>query len=841
MSGAVQGIGFRPFVYRLATELKLAGSVSNSSQGVSIEIEGERDLLDLFFHRLKTEKPPLAKIQNAEILFHKPAGRKGFEILQSDARGEKRALILPDIATCPDCLREIFDPANRRYLYPFTNCTNCGPRFSIIESLPYDRANTSMKIFEMCSECESEYHDPRDRRFHAQPNACPKCGPQLESWQAAKNSQPTILANRHDALLAAAEAVREGKILALKGIGGFQMIVDARNEKAVQKLRERKRREEKPFALMFPSLDSVQEISTVSELEQSLLLSAESPIVLLNKKPKTQNSKFKITESVAPKNPYLGVMLPYSPLHHLLMRELGFPVVATSGNVSDEPICVDERDAFERLRGFADVFLVHNRPIIRHMDDSIARVVLGREMILRRARGYAPMPISVSGFGFEVSNLEISDSEKLKTQNSKLKTILAVGAHLKSTVALNAGNQIFISQHIGDLETEQAFAAFRKTTRDLPMLYDAAPERIACDLHPDYLSTKFAKEPGNGTPTFSVQHHYAHILSCMAENRLSGSVLGIAWDGTGLGEDQTIWGGEFLLVNETSFQRVAHLRTFRLPGGDASAKQPRRAALGVFWEIFGDELFARPDLIPLDKSQRPLSRPSDTLSPAQSGGEEAIKSGAEMFSKKSLDQFSPNELAVLRKMLAGKVNSPLTSSAGRLFDAAASLIGLRHRSSFEGQAAMELEFAIQQGIEDRYAFEISGGAPLVLDWEPMISAMLEDLRLGTEIGIISAKFHNTLVEMIVEIARRIGEWKIALSGGCFQNQYLLERAVQRLRAEGFCPHWHQRVPTNDGGIALGQIIAASRANANETAARNFSQSGFAADLPVEREIEPSLK
>src|SRR6516225_2733894 len=466
--GAVQGVGFRPFVFRLASELNLKGWVSNSSQGVFAELEGERDSVQRFLLRLEKEKPPRAVIQSLESSFRDPVGYEGFEILYSEDEGEKTVLISPDIATCRDCLKDIFDPKNRRFRYPFTNCTNCGPRFSIIESLPYDRGNTSMKRFVMCPDCEREYHDPLDRRFHAQPNACPQCGPQLQLWD--ENGGP--FSEKDDALRTAAEAIRCGKILALKGIGGFQLIVDARNRAAVVRLRERKHREEKPFALMYPSLDAVRADCEVSGLEERSLLSPESPIVLVKRDHRAGQANgsarrlHQLTEAVAPQNPNLGVMLPYSPLHHMLMRELSFPIVATSGNLSDEPICIDEHEALQRLRGIADLFLVHDRPIVRHLDDSVVRLMAGRELVLRLARGYAPLPI------------------QLKQPSPPT---LAVGGHLKNTVAISVDRQVFISQHIGDLETVAAFAAFRRAANDLPELYETRPTQVAADAHPDYL------------------------------------------------------------------------------------------------------------------------------------------------------------------------------------------------------------------------------------------------------------------------------------------------------------------------------------------------------------------
>jgi len=752
--GAVQGVGFRPFVYRLAAEMKLPGWVSNSARGVFIEIEGEKDILNQFLLRIQKEIPPRAFIQSLEFSFLDPTGFTYFEIRKSDSTGTKSVLVLPDISTCPDCLKDIFDTSNRRYLYPFTNCTNCGPRFSIIEALPYDRPNTSMKKFEMCPECKAEYQNPLDRRFHAQPNACPICGPKLELW----NDKGTVIAERHNALLQAVETIRTGKIVAIKGLGGFHLMVDACNDEAVLRLRKRKHREEKPLALMFPSLEAIKLECKVNEFETRLLLSPESPIVLLEARNSKGNSN--IASSVAPSNPYLGVMLPYTPLHHILLKELGSPVVATSGNLSDEPICIDEHEALDRLNGIADIFLVHNRPIVRHMDDSIVRVMMGRELVLRRARGYAPLPITVIGIQHVVS-------------------LLAVGAHLKNTIALTSEDNIFISQHIGDLETKESLDAFHRVITDFQSLYEVKPAQIVCDLHPDYLSSKFARN--TGIPLIETQHHYAHIASCMAENQLEGELLGVSWDGTGYGLDGNIWGGEFLLTTETSFGHIATFRSFRLPGGEKAIKEPRRVALGILYEIFGEDIFHRDDLI-------------------------------------SVQAFTPAELDMLKQMFIKCVNMPITTSAGRLFDAVASLIGLRQIVNYEGQAAMELEFLIQSvKSEECYPFEIDEAAKVkIVDWQSIFEGILTDMKNHISQSIISAKFHNTLVEMIVAVATKIKQNRVVLSGGCFQNKYLTEHTVKRLREGGFRPYWHQRVPPNDGGIALGQAYAAIRLHRKET-------------------------
>ena len=779
--GAVQGVGFRPFVFRLAKELRLPGWVRNSSQGVFVEVDGAEPVLCEFLRRLQAEKPSISSIQCLEATYLDAAGFVRFEIRES-LPGDNTTLIMPDLATCPDCLREINDPANRRYRYPFTNCTHCGPRFTILESLPYDRSRTTMKGFTMCAECAREYHDPADRRFHAQPNACPACGPHLELWSPAG----VTLAGREEALLAAAEAVRRGHIVAIKGLGGFQLLVDARQQDAVRELRRRKHREEKPFALMAPSVAAVLKHCLVSETELRMLRSPESPIVLLRRRRGGEGW----AEEIAPRNPYLGVMLPYTPLHHLLMRELGFPVVATSGNLSEEPICTGEREALTRLAGIADVFLVHDRPIVRHMDDSIVREMAGRELVLRRARGFAPLPVLL---------------------DRDLPPLLGVGSHQKNTIAISVGPQVFVSQHIGDLDTAESMRAFTEVNGAFRNLYEHRPVALACDMHPDYLSTQFARR--STEPVIAVQHHYAHIRACMAENRLQPPVLGIAWDGSGYGPDGTIWGGEFLRVGDEGFERIAHLRTFSLPGGERAVKEPRRAALGILYEVFGEAAFA--------------------------------------MQAAALCSFTGEELRVLRSMLQKGINAPQTSSGGRLFDAVAALIGLRQVCAFEGQAAMELEFAAGElECEESYPFELHrdngavvGGedraivdpirpgpdsqlapAPagrgtrnsqLVVDWEPMIRAILDQLasepgsQLVTRDSQLAAAFHNTLAEMMVAVAGRAGESRVVLSGGCFQNRYLTEAVIRRLQQAGFRAYWHQRIPPNDGGIALGQVVGAA--------------------------------
>ncbi len=747
--GAVQGVGFRPFIYRLATEMDLKGYVLNSPSGVTIELEGEKSLLDNFLMRLEKEKPSRAIITSLEFSFLDSVGFDKFEIKESKRDGEIYTLILPDIAVCSDCLEEMLDPKDRRYLYPFINCTNCGPRFSIIETLPYDRPNTSMKIFQMCEDCQREYENPHDRRFHAQPIACPVCGPHIE----LQNVDGKTFSSDNIALKEVVDLICQGKIIALKGLGGFQLLCDARSNNTVEQLRFRKHREEKPFALMFPTIESVKELCLVNQFEERLLLSPESPIVLLKIQNQIEHSELGISSLVAPNNPYLGVMLPYTPLHHLLMRELNFPIVATSGNISDEPMCIDEKEALNRLYGIADYFLVHNRPIVRQVDDSIVRVLFGRESVLRRARGYAPLPISLKG------------------ESSGSNSIIAVGGHLKNTVALKKGNDVFISQHIGDLETDESYSAFIKVIEDFKQLYQIQNPDVVCDMHTDYLSSKYARKVSNNV--IVVQHHEAHIAACRAENQVSGAALGVAWDGTGLGLDGTIWGGEFFNSRDDGFRLFAQFRKFPLPGGDAAIKEPRRSALGLLYAAFGDSIFEEDKYL-------------DILS---------VK-------------FSKTELQSLRRMLDRKINCPFTSSVGRLFDAVSSIVGISDITKFEGQSAMKLEFTVNPKIDDSYSFDIIDGEPLIIDWQIMIDHILSEISNKTDPSVISSKFHNTLGHIILKAAQLLGENKIVLSGGCFQNVCLLQTSVKLLEHKGYKVYWHQRVPPNDGGISLGQIAIA---------------------------------
>lgn len=710
-----------------------------------MEIEGPPEQIDRFIEQLQSEKPAIAHIDKIDRQPITPGHDESFKIIFSDNGPGKSAEILPDLAVCPDCLREMLDPSDRRYLYPFINCTNCGPRFSIIKALPYDRASTTMSIYTMCDKCAAEYHDPADRRFHAQPNACPDCGPHLELW----DNGGQVLEKYNAALLKAAEALHKGRTVAVKGLGGFHLMTDATNDDAVQTLRRRKHREEKPLAVMFPDLNSIKSVCQVSDEEEKLLESVAAPIVLLKKN--DNPSGCAIAESVAPGNPYLGTMLPYTPLHHLLTRMVQRPVVATSGNQSDEPICIDERDALVRLGSIADLYLVHNRPIARHVDDSVVRLMAGREMIVRRARGYAPRPV------------------KLK---SPCGNILAVGAHMKNAVAVTIDDSAFISQHIGDLDAESAVGAFHEVIDQLLGLYDRSPETIACDLHPDYYSTTYAHQ--KKARIAPVQHHYAHVLSGMAENHIDPPVLGVAWDGTGYGLDGTIWGGEFLAVDKMTFRRAAYFRPFPLPGGDSAAKEPRRSALGLLHELSSGNIAAFADTA-------------------------------------THKAFEADEAAMLCRAMTEKVNTVMTSSAGRLFDAVASLIDSRQTMSFEGQAAMELEFLAHRG-HTAAIYEMDYGwnnqEQIIIDWAPMIRGILKDIKANGSKEIIAAKFHNTMAGAVVAVAKLIEIKGIVLTGGCFQNKYLTELAIDKLRRNGFDVFWHRHIPPNDGGICLGQAVAA---------------------------------
>jgi len=745
IKGAVQGVGFRPFIHRIAKENNLTGFVFNSTTGVTIEVEGDKNGLDQFLHSIQKDKPQFAVINSLEFTFLDSIGYTNFEIRESKKNEKVTALILPDISICNYCLEELFDPYNRRYLYPFINCTNCGPRFSIIEKLPYDRPNTTMKTFFMCAECRKEYEDISNRRYHAQPIACHDCGPQIELYGNSAN----LIKAHNNVLKTCVEKIYEGKIIAFKGIGGFQLIVDALNEQAILELRARKQRDQKPFALMFPNIESVKAICELTKEEEFALLSPEAPIVLLRKKA-IENSF--VSNVAAINNPYLGIMLPYSPLHHLLMKEFGKPIIATSGNLSEEPMCIDNQEAFSRLKNIADYFLTHNRPIIRHVDDSIVRIVKGKKTLLRRARGFAPLPIKLN-------------KTNKKHENTK---IIAVGGHLKNTVALKVDDLVFISQHIGDLSTAESFTSFKNVINDFQELYNVKPDIIVSDMHPEYLSTKYSFELNNNVEM--IQHHFAHIASCRIENAVAGEALGVSWDGTGYGEDKTIWGGEFFVSGNETYEHVGNFKKFYLPGGEAAVKESKRSVLGILYSIYGKNLI---DHLP-----------------------EAI-----------IKQYSKNEHQLILNLIEKKINTPETSSVGRLFDAVSSLLGICHKSTYEGEAAMQLEFIADKSELSSYRYSVEQNIKLIVNWTQTIKEILSDIDEKVRPKKISAKFHNTLAKIILEIAEITKLERVILSGGCFQNVFLLERTIDLLEGKNKKVYWHQRVPPNDGGISLGQIAA----------------------------------
>jgi len=741
--GVVQGVGFRPFVFLLAEELALSGWVRNDSRGVFIEVEGPEPALSTFLERLRADKPALAIIDALDARWSEPVGLEGFEIRHSADSGEKTAAVLPDLAMCPACRADIEDPSNRRRGYAFTNCTRCGPRFSILRALPYDRPNTTMAGFALCERCRAEYEDPRDRRFHAQPTACPECGPRLFLWTPAGER----LGEGDAALDGAAAALVQGRIVAVKGLGGFHLLVDATNNAAVHTLRERKARWAKPLAVMARDVEAARALCEVPAAAAELLVSPQAPIVLLR-----QREPRPVAPEVAPDTSQLGLMLPYTPLHHLLLARLPFPVVATSGNASDEPICTDERDALSRLGRIADLFLAHDRPIERHVDDSVAVVVRGRPQLVRRARGFAPLPIP---------------------SPRPLPAILAVGAHQKATIALAAGRQVFLSQHLGDLETPAALSVFERVIADFLRLYAVQPVAVAHDLHPDYASTRWAIEHARA-PLVPVQHHHAHFAACLGDNGTDGPALGVTWDGTGLGLDGDIWGGEFLVGGIAKATRVATLRPFRLPGGESAVREPRRTGLALLFELFGPAALEREELAPVSA-------------------------------------FSPAERSVIGRMLAQPLNAPRTSSAGRLFDGVASLLSLHPRASYDGQAAAALEHLADPDETAAYPLPLRPGTPATLDWGPLIEALLEDLRREVPRPRIAARFHNALAAAIVAVARFANERRVALTGGCFQNRLLAERTAAALERAGFEVLLHRQAPPNDGGISLGQALVAAAA------------------------------
>jgi len=773
VEGTVQGVGFRPFVYRLAKELELGGWVHNTMDGVVIEVEGGSQAVEMFLRRLRIEAPAAAYVESVKQQRVSALEETGFTICSSAESGRRALVIPPDLRICNECVRELSDPSDRRFRYPFLTCTQCGPRYSLLRQMPYERPHTTMNGFELCPTCRTEYDTEDDRRFHAEPIACPVCGPHVRLW----DTEGCETARGEEALRQVEDLLLAGSIVAVKGLGGFQFWVDAGSDEAVRRLRARKQRPDKPFAVLFPSLNAVRESCLLSSEEEALLSSPQAPIVLVRKR-----DQVFLAESVAPGNPYLGVMLPTTPLHHLLMQDLQWPMVATSGNRSDEPIVTDERKAPVRLRGIADAFLVHDRPIARPIDDSVVRVVTygfdekvaesggkakASGLILRRARGYTPQAIRLKGGIAERCGQE---------------PILAVGGHLKNTVALFCENRVWLSQHLGDLSTLEADIAFRQAIEDLQELLHATPRRIVCDAHPDYRSTHLGRElaAALSVPLVPVQHHHAHIASCMAEHGLDGEVLGVAWDGAGYGTDGQVWGGEFLVAGYERFNRFAHLRPFRLLGGEAAMREPKKSAAAVLWEMIGEQMSAY------------------RLPSWKTAGNER-------------EQFA----ALLRSGMA----SPWTTSMGRLFDAVASLIGLCHRTSFEGQAAMAVEFAAVraqsygENVGSGYSMDLlesdAPGGSQTLDWRPTIQAILEDLGKGVRPEHIAVRFHSGLAAGLVRVAQAAGLPRVVLSGGCFQNGLLLSLARQRLEEAGFAVYSHRLVPPNDGGLSLGQAVVAA--------------------------------
>jgi hydrogenase maturation protein HypF len=766
VEGVVQGVGFRPFVYSLATSLGLGGLVGNDVDGVFAEVEGDPAAVEEFLASLAHNAPPLARIERITTAAMRPNGTASFSIAPSEAGTQRRTLVSADTATCEDCLAELADPADRRFGYPFINCTNCGPRFTIVRDVPYDRPRTTMAPFVMCDLCAAEYHDPMDRRFHAQPTCCPACGPTL----ALVDPDGTFLSA--DALAAAAELLRQGKALAVKGLGGYHLAADASSDAAAAALRARKHREDKPFAVMVADVAAARRLCEVDETAAGLLASSRRPIVLLPRLPGSG-----LAEAVAPGNRQLGLMLPYTPLHHLLLAAVGRPMVLTSGNVSDEPIVYRDGEVTERLGEIADAFLTHDRAIEIRTDDSVVRAFRGREAVVRRSRGYVPEPLDVA--------IRFA------------RPVLACGAELKNTFCLARENHAFVSHHIGDLENAETLRSFTEGIEHFRRLFDITPEVVAHDLHPDYLSTKYAMDLAEGglpaaaglagVELVGVQHHHAHIASCLADNRASGPVIGVAFDGTGYGTDGTIWGGEFLIADLAGFERAGHLAPVPMPGGAAAIRQPWRMAAAY------------------------LDAAYPGGPPDGADGVDGVDGVDGLDVARRNRRLWPSVLQMARR----GVNSPVTSSAGRLFDAAAAILGVRDTINYEGQAAIELEQLADPAERGGYRAGITGPEPLRIAGHDLIRAAVEDLAAGAAPGVVAARFHNGVAGLITDccllLRERHGLSAVALSGGVFQNLLLLQATMARLERHGFRVLVHSRVPCNDGGISLGQaVVAAAR-------------------------------
>jgi hydrogenase maturation protein HypF len=744
IEGTVQGVGFRPYVYRLADEMGLAGHVLNDSRGVVVEVEAPSETVERFLARLPAEAPPLATVERVTAEELEEMGELGFSIRESPGGGEPRAAVTPDSATCPDCLAELFDPADRRFRYPFTNCTNCGPRFTIVRDIPYDRPNTTMAGFAMCAACRAEYEDPADRRFHAQPNACPECGPRVRLVYAGGGTVED--ARSADPVEATAGALREGAIVAIKGLGGFHLACLAADEDAVAELRARKLREDKPFALMAADAAAARDLVAMSAAAEELLMSPVRPIVLAPRRAETR-----VAPSVAPGAPELGVMLPYSPLHHLLMADVGESLVMTSGNVSDEPIAYEDDDACDRLADIADLFLLHDRPIETRTDDSVLRAPAGHPVVLRRSRGFVPGEVP----------LPVDCGRHL----------LACGAELKNTFAVAKGGRAWVGHHIGDLKNFETLTSFVTGIEHFERLFAVHPEVVVHDLHPEYLSTKHAMEL-DGVRPIGVQHHHAHLAACLAEHGEPGPAVGAIFDGSGYGEDGTVWGGELLVGDLEGFDRVGLLFPVRLPGGDAAVRQPWRMACA--WLTAA------------------LERP-------------ALPRGL----RGRLRHTSWQQVA---ELAASGTASPITTSAGRLFDAVAALCGIRAEVNYEGQAAVELEAAADPGERRAYPLELTG-EPLILDARPTIRAIVRDLERGVPAASVSARFHNALAGATATACRiaaeRVGTTTVVLSGGVFQNRTLLAGTRALLATGGLRVLVPELLPPNDGGISYGQLAVAS--------------------------------
>ncbi len=748
INGIVQGVGFRPFVFRLANECGLGGFVNNSSDGVLIEVEGAAETIKTFHNKLITETPPLASVVECTLEVVNLTGEKEFTIQTSERHERAVTLISPDISICEDCLKELFNPTDRRYRYPFINCTNCGPRYTIVKSIPYDRLYTSMDVFPLCDACSREYHDPANRRFHAQPNACSICGPKVNLCNCAGKKIDTA-----DAIIDAIKLLREGKIIAIRGIGGFHLAVDAHNEAAVQELRRRKGRAEKPFAMMAPDIESIRKYCVLSSKEAEELLRPTRSIVLLR-----QLTNQDLASAVAPNNRYFGFMLPYTPLHYLILKDNFDALVMTSGNLSEEPIAIANDEALKRLSSLADYFLLHDRQILQRSDDSIVRVSAGEVRAIRRSRGYVPIPVFLS--------------------SPTKKRILACGGELKNTIALSRDKTVFLSQHIGDLDNPSAFEFFENSIAHLQKILEITPEVLVHDLHPEYLSTKWALQQKE-LPKIAVQHHHAHLVSVMAENGVEEPTIGIILDGTGYGTDGTIWGGEILVGDAKSFERFAWLEPMALPGGTAAIRQPWRMALSYLNQAFGNSL---------SRIEIPF-----------------------------MQNLQTQQVSIILQMIEKKLNAPLTSSCGRLFDAVSALLNIRQEINFEAQAAIELEMAVAGDMFNDYYEEALASDNLrgVIPVVPLICAIVEDIQNGVKKSKIAARFHRTLAELFLRAAKSASDVhslkRIGLSGGVFQNDYFFSYILKRLKELGFEVLTHKQVPTNDGGLALGQVVVANTA------------------------------